>query len=272
MMNFASQEMSEWRESNNYYEVTLPRTENKPVIKADSVKLFADKLCVPIVAEPIARPRLTEHLEKSLAQFSATIIAARAGTGKTVLAADYARQSAPCVAWYKVETADSDWKVFSRYLSASLDLNCADADSQSDAAGMEVSAASESLAAQFVHAAEEKPVLIVLDDLHSIFDAGWFGEFFNSFVPLLAPNVRLLLIARTLPPLQQLWRLRSKQILGVMDEKLLSFTQDETIEFFRNHKLSPTEARSAHKSAYGKIARLEEIIEKKIAKPNRISV
>ncbi len=272
MMNFASQEMSEWRESNNYYEVTPPKAENKPVIKVDSVKLFADKLRVPTIAEPIARPRLMEHLEKSLAQFSATIIAARAGTGKTALAADYARLSDCCVAWYKVETADSDWKVFSRYLSASLDLNCPDADSPPEAAGMEVSATSESLAAQFVATAEEKPVLIVLDDLHSIFDADWFGEFFNSFVPLLAPNVRLLLSARTLPPLQQLWRLRSKQILGVMDEKLLSFTQGETIELFRKYKLSPSAARSAHKSAYGKIARLEEIIKKKTAKPNRASV
>jgi ATP/maltotriose-dependent transcriptional regulator MalT len=114
-------------------------------------------------------------------------------------------------------------------------------------------------------------VLIVLDDLHSVFDADWFGDFFNSFVPLLAPNVSLLLIARTLPPLQ-VWRLRSKQVLGVMDEKLLSFTEDETIEIFRQHKLPPSAARSAHKSAYGKIARLEEIIEKKIAKRNRVSV
>jgi len=263
MMNFASEELSEWRESNNYYEFTLPNTENKPVIKVDSVKLFADKLRVPPVAEPIARPRLIEHLEKSLAQFSATLITGRAGTGKTALAADFARQSDCCVAWYKVETAESDWKVFSRYLSASLDLNCSDAD-LSESGAMEVSATSESLAAQFVAAAEEKPVLIVLDDLHSVFDADWFGEFFNSFVPLLAPNVHLLLIARTLPPLQ-LWRLRSKQVLGVMDEKLLSFTQDETIELFRQHKLTSSAACSAHKLAYGKIARLAEIIKKKSA-------
>jgi LuxR family transcriptional regulator, maltose regulon positive regulatory protein len=271
MMNFASQELSEWRESNNYYEFTPPDAEKKPVIKVDSVKLFADKLRVPPVAEPIARPRLMEHLEKSLSQFSATLIAGRAGTGKTALAADFARQSECCVAWYKVDTSDSDWKVFSRYLSASFNLNCSN-ENFPENSPIEISATSESLAAQFVQTAGEKPVLIVLDDLHSIFDADWFGEFFNSFVPLLAPNVRLLLIARTLPPLQQLWRLRSKQILGVIDEKLLSFTQDETIELFRKHRLSPSAARSAHKTSYGKIARLEEIIEKKTAKLHRVSV
>lgn len=265
MLNFAFQELSEWRESNNCYEFTSSKTEKKSVIKVDSVKLFADKLRVPPVAEPIARPRLTEHLEKSLKQFSATIIVGRAGTGKTALAADFASQNDYCVTWYKVETADSDWKVFSRYLSASFDLNCSDEDF-AERGAMEVSATSESLAARFVAAAEEKPVLIVLDHLHSVFDADWFGEFFNGFVPLLAPKVRLLLIARTLPPIQ-LWRLRSKQVLGVMDEKLLFFTQDETIELFRKHKLTPGAARKAHKSACGKIARLKEIIEKKSAKP-----
>ncbi len=269
MLNFASQELSEWREPNGIYDAAPTFAKRAKPVKTDSVKLFADKLCPPSVAEPVARLRLMEHLKKSLAQFSATLIAGRAGTGKTWLAADYARQSEARVAWYKVETADADWKVFSRYLAASLNLKCAD----SPAAGaLAVSASSESLAAQFNKAAEEKPVLIVLDDLHSIFDADWFGEFFNSFVPLLAPDVQLLFIARTLPPLTQIWRLRSKQVLGVMDEKLLSFTQDETVELFRKHKLAPTTAYVAHKSAYGKIARLEEIIEKKIAKPNRVSI
>jgi len=261
MMNFASHELSEWRESNNYYEFTPTKTGEKPEIKVDSVKLFADKLRVPAVGEPIVRPRLMEYLEKSLEQFSATLIAGRAGTGKTALAADFARQSDYCVAWYKVETADSDWKVFSRYLSASLDLNCSDADLGAERGAMEVPLTCETLAAKFVHVAEEKPVLLVLDSLHSVFDAEWFADFFNNFVPLLAPDVHLLMIARTLPPLQ-MWRLRSKQILGVMDEKLLSFTEQETIELFRTHQLTPSAALSAHKSAYGKIARLQEIIQK----------
>jgi len=270
MTNFAFQKPSEWRESNNYYELSSSKAEKNSVIKVDSLKLFADKLSIPPVAEPISRPRLTEHLEKSLDQFSATLIVGRAGTGKTALAADFARQSDYCVTWYKVETADNDWNFFSRYLSASFDLHCSDADF-AERGAMKVSATSEMLAAQFAAAAEEKPALIVLDHLHSVFDADWFGEFFNSFVPLLAPNVRLLLIARALPPLQ-VWRLRSKQVLGVMDEKLLSFTQDETIELFRKHRLTPGAARTAHKSTHGNIARLTQIIERKTAKPLCVSV
>jgi LuxR family maltose regulon positive regulatory protein len=267
MMNFASQEINEWRESNNYYEFTPKIQQKAPKIKIDSVKLFADKLRVPAVGKPIARPRLVEHLEKSLRQFSATLIAGRAGTGKTVLAADFARQSDSCVVWYKVETADSDWKIFASYLASSLNQNCSETDAPKyDPTDTAISSVSERLAAQFNLSAGEKPILIVLDDIHSVFDAEWFEEFFTNFVPALAPNVHLLMIARTLPSLP-LWRLRSKQVLGVMDEKLLAFTSDETVKLFRRHKLSPAVARTAHKAAYGKVARLEEIIEKKSAKP-----
>ena len=166
------------------------------------------------------------------------------------------------VAWYKAETADGDWKFFSSYLLGSLSLTCPDFDPHKfDAGNTAVAAAAELLAAQFNCAAEEKPFLIVLDDLHAVFDADWFPEFFSSFVPTLAPTIHLLMIARTLPPLQ-FWRLRSKQVLGVMDEKLLIFNLEETKQFFRRHQLPATSARSAHKRAYGRIAKLEEIIKK----------
>lgn len=270
-MNFASQESDEWRESSNYYEFAprIQRSESK--IKIDSVKLFADKLRVPKVNEIIERPRLIEHLDKSLRQFAATLIAGRAGTGKTVLAVNFAEQSDYCVVWYKVETADSDWRVFSSYLASSLKQSCGTETDASDLDSEEtsVSSVSESLAARFGAAVEEKPILIVLDDIHSVFDAEWFTEFFTGFVPALAPNVHLLLIARTLPPLP-LWRLRSKQVLGVMDERLLTFTSEESVKLFRKHKLAPHAARAAHAAAYGRVAKLAEIIEKNSAASDRI--
>lgn len=270
MMNFASQDINEWGETNNYFEFTPTFSEKKPKINTDSVKLIADKLRVPKIDGQTERPRLVEQLEKSLTQFSATLITGRAGTGKTALAAHFADKTDACVAWYKVETADSDWKVFSSYLLGSINENCND--NQIDFEDIQVPAMTETFAARFADAAAEKPLLIVLDDLHSIYDAEWFTEFFTSFVSSLAPtNVELLLIARTLPPLP-LWRLRSKQVLGVLDEKLLTFTTEETIELFKKSKLSPATARAAHKNAYGKIAKLKQIIEKKTSKPNGIFV
>ncbi len=100
-----------------------------------------------------------------------------------------------------------------------------------------------------------------------MFDAAWFADFFHAFVPSLSPRVKVLLIARTLPPLA-VWRLRSKQILDVVEEKSLAFSVDETIRLFRNHKLAPKIARAAHQTAYGKIPKLKEITEKKSLSEN----
>ncbi len=263
MLNFASQELNDRDEPGNYYEFSPVSSAKKSNSKIGSVKLFADKIGAPAFDVPVERPRLIEHLEKSAAQFSATLITGRAGMGKTILAADFAAQHGSRTAWYKAESADAEWRVFSSYLLGSLNRCCPNFNHDEFNAGeTEVSAMSEILAAQFNCAAAGEPLLIVLDDLHSVFDAVWFTDFFSNFVPSLAAHVHLLMIARTLPPLQ-LWRLRSKQVLGVLDEKLLSFNLDETKEFFRSYKLSPTAARSAHKRTYGRIAKLEEIAAKK---------
>lgn len=264
MLNFASQELNGWQESSNYYDFSPVSPAKKSDVKTASVKLFADKIRVPSFAAPVERPRLIEHLNKSMAQFSATLITGRAGMGKTILAADFAKQSDCRITWYKTETADGDWRVFSSYLVGSLSQTCPDFNLQEfDTNRLAVASTSESLAAQFNCAADDQPFLIVLDDLHSVFDAEWFTEFFNGFVPLLAPNVHLLMIARTLPPLQ-LWRLRSKQVLGVMDENLLNFNLEETKRFFRRHRLSAAVANTAHKRTYGRISKLAEIAEKKV--------
>lgn len=263
MLNFASQEINCWEESNNCYESSPVPAGKKSAMKIGSVKLFADKIRVPTFAAPVARPRLIEHLKKSRTQFSATLINGRAGMGKTILAADFAGQIDCQTVWYKVENADTDWKVFASYLLGSLKHNCPDFNLEEfNAANFGVSAMAEILAAQFNCAAEVQDILIALDDLHTVFDTVWFTEFFNSFVPSLSPNVHLLMISRTLPPLQ-IWRLRSKQVLGVIDEELLTFNLEETKKFFRNYKLSALAARSAHKRTYGRIAKLEEIAEKK---------
>jgi ATP/maltotriose-dependent transcriptional regulator MalT len=120
----------------------------------------------------------------------------------------------------------------------------------------------ESLAARFAAVETEKPLLVVLDDLHSVYDSDWFGEFFNALLSLPTPNVQVLMLARSAPSFP-LWRMRSKHTLDVVDEKLLAFTVPETIELFRNYQLSENAARVAHKRAYGRIAKLKEIAEKK---------
>lgn len=279
MLNFASHELGEWRENSNFdFGSTAAPTKSNRTKSSAPVKILADKIRPPQAdgaeaSAVVRRPRLFAHLEKSLAHFSATLVTGRTGTGKTALAAEFARRGTTAngekfdaVAWYKAETTDCDWTVFLSYFAESLQSCKSDSgatDARETAAKIDGSqSVTDALAVQFAALDAEKPLLIVLDDLHSVFDCRWFAEFFNALLGLPAPNVRLLLLARSQPAFP-LWRLRSKHALDVLDEKLLAFTPDETIEFFKNYKLSQKAARFAHKNSYGRIAKLKEIAEKR---------
>ena len=65
---------------------------------------------------------------------------------------------------------------------------------------------------------------------------------------------------------QPLWRIRSKQVLGVIDEKLLAFNLDEIKEFFKKHGISDKKAANAHKKSFGRISRLKQFIESTLIK------
>jgi len=265
MMTFDSYDLSEWREMSSSFEYASAT----PAIKTstESVKLFADKMCIPQNSGEIKRRRLIVHLENSLEQFSATLIMGRTGTGKTTLAADFAQQIGHNVAWYKAETTDSNWKVFLSYFAESLRQSRLDCE-PSKVFGLKQKdetdslSVTESLAAKFAALEFETPLLIVIDDLHSVFDAEWFAEFFNALLSLRTQNVQLLLLARTAPPFP-LWRLRSKQVLGVMDEKLLAFNLEETTELFANYGLGLKAAQAAEKLTYGRIGKLKQIAEER---------
>jgi ATP/maltotriose-dependent transcriptional regulator MalT len=262
MLNYASTELIEMSEINyNFDYVSTPTAH-----KTEPVKILAEKISLPETRVEVERQRLFMHLEKSLAQFSSTLVTGRVGTGKTALALDFAKRNNYAVAWYKIETADTDWKVFLDYLTESL-CRCQE-DSKSlreceeQFENSENLSVTESLAARFNQIETKKPLLVVLDNLHSVYDADWFTEFFNALLALPTANVRVLLLARSAPPFP-LWRLRSKHVLDVVDEKLLAFTVSETIELFHNYRLSENAARVAHKRAYGRIAKIKEIAEKK---------
>jgi len=261
MLNFASHELNDWRETSQTFEyISAPKT-----TKTTTAKILAEKILIPAATAEIVRPRLSARLEKSLQNFSATLITGRAGTGKTAFAADFARQNRYDVAWYKTDSTDSKWKVFLGYLSECLRAfkseTAPEAKDSKQSANAETLTVTESLAEQFATLDTAKPLLLIIDDLHSVFDADWFDEFFNALISLPSANVKLLLLARSLPSFP-LWRLRSKQVLDVLDEKMLGFTMQETIELFESRRLSVGSARLAQSNAYGRIAKLREIAEK----------
>lgn len=221
---------------------------------SEKIHLFADKMRLPKFSNHILRPRLIELLKKSSMQNGATLITGRAETGKSALAAEFA-ENYERVAWYQIDTAETDWNLFARYFAAIFDE---DFEELKDSA-QEIIIFVEKL---FERVAEKSasPVLIVLDDIHNIFDAPWFAEFFVSLLYTLTPDQHLVLLSRA-KPTQPLWRVRSKQVLGVIDEKLLAFNADETVELFKKHGIDDEKAARAQKKSYGRISRLQRFIE-----------
>ena len=235
--------------------------------KTEKIRVFGEKLRVPKQKKHLRRPRLDELLTKFSEQIGATLLTGRAGTGKTALAADFARHYKR-VAWYRVETADSALKVFSRYFSESLKKAGFKTQKLEDpACGEKFIAFLENTFLPPEKVSAENPALIVLDDVHHIFDAEWFADFFNSLLFLLTPHTHLLLLARSSPAFP-LWRLRSKQVLGVIDEDLLLFNFDEAKKFFNAREIPFSAALKIYKESFGRISKmidLTEAAEKKVS-------
>jgi LuxR family maltose regulon positive regulatory protein len=228
--------------------------------------IFAEKLRVPRIGSVIERPRLYEMLEKSCTQFGATLVSGRAGTGKTTVAAGFAARY-PAIAWYSVESADSDWTVFSHYFNAALmktdnfgrsaDVSIFETSDESRLE--EVSRFVSDLFSQAATNTSGSPLLIVLDDIQHLFDSDWFNDFFTLLLHSLLPDIHLLMLCRSKPPLP-LWRLRSKQRLNVIDEKLLAFSPDEAEKLYRAHGLPGDMAKKVHRASFGRASKLAAVI------------
>ena len=83
--------------------------------------LLATKLHVPR-PQPgfVSRPRLAAALDEGLAR-QLVLVCAPAGSGKTVLLADWAGRDGRLVAWLSLDAADNDPARFWRHVVAALD-------------------------------------------------------------------------------------------------------------------------------------------------------
>ena len=249
-------------DSTDRYSRAIPAPASTPAKgERDGVHILDEKLEIPSCAGHIERPRLMGKLERSLGQFAATLISGRAGTGKTSIAAVYAR-TRKRTAWFTVESSDCDWDVFASYLAASVHRAVGGKKAAGDSLHA-VTNSSPAAMARFLYViasvleTDEKidRPLLVLDGIHHLFDADWFGEFFNILQPSLSETADLLLLCRSKPP-NPLWRLRSKQQLDVIDEKTLSFDRDETILLLKQVGRSPAEATRIHAETFGRVSKL----------------
>lgn len=222
-------------------------------------ELIAEKITVPSLFAFVSRPRLVGMLENSLQSCTSTILSGRAGTGKTALALDLARNCGRKVAWYKVDAPEAELGIFFQYLTASIRK-------QRRAFGatfLKVVRTTPAdrislLAEAFVYELAEgggEPLLIVIEDLHLVCDSVWLMPFFKRLMPLLPADVHLLITSRTMPA-APLWRMRSKQTLFVIDEDTLAFTRQEATLLFKNYGLSPEHANIALDHTRGRASSL----------------
>jgi LuxR family maltose regulon positive regulatory protein len=231
------------------------------------MKLIASKIMIPPETPRVCRQGLLDTLRENLESRHATVINGRAGTGKTMLAVDFVQRYVECAAWYKVDAPDMSLPVFMEYLVASvarvrpgfgretLERQARLSGTWGTSDGGEFDIAS--LAEAYVYDLERhaEPLVLVIDDLHLIYDATWVIPFFHRLLQLIPAGTHMLILGRGLPP-APMWRLRSKQRLFVITEQMLDFTKSEAEELFSGYGLGAEEAGVALKQTGGRAADL----------------
>jgi len=224
------------------------------------VQVIPEKITPPAELPRVSRERLLLTLEESLEGCNSTIISARAGTGKTMLVNDFARRTARRVAWYKLDAPDSKLSVFLRHLCASVAAARPGFGAQTLARlGGEVGTDDVPLAVEYLVyelLQSGEPLLVVIDDLHLVYDAEWMVPFFRRLLPLLPREVHVMLLGRSLPP-TPLWRMRSKQTLCVLDEASLAFTLAEARGLYASYGLAAERAALALQETRGRAETLD---------------
>jgi LuxR family maltose regulon positive regulatory protein len=226
------------------------------------VHVIARKLVVPEVRPAVARGRLQRVLEESVERGTSTLVTGRRGTGKSTMAAAFCRATRRDVAWFDVDSADEDPYVFFSYLLAAIrrrrpnfggGLTALDRVAEGDDM--------QSVANLFVYELLERPgppLLVVLDNLHRVYDAAWSTPFFVRLLPLLPHDTHLLMIGRGIPP-APLWRLRSKQALYVVEESTLAFTRTEVRELLAHYGRTAIDPAHLLERTHGRAALVDAV-------------
>lgn len=227
------------------------------------MELIREKISAPTVHPAVVRRRLLDQFAEHLPCYGATVITGRAGMGKTMLAATCAQQYWRRIAWYKVDVRDTDLRLFLRYFVASVARTCPGFGQRTWPHLLRLADLQDSstLAEALAYCLQQQnaPLLLVLDDLHLLYDTPWLAPFLRRLMPILPEETHLLLAARSLPP-APLWRFRSKQQLRVIDESALLFTMSETEELFAYYGLSTRTVREAWGRTQGRAAELDGLV------------
>jgi LuxR family transcriptional regulator, maltose regulon positive regulatory protein len=198
--------------------------------------LLATKLHVPRRRPGfVPRPRLVGRLEEGLAR-GLVLVCAPAGSGKTVLLADWARHGGRPVAWLSLDVGDNDPARFWRHVVAALgQARPGIGELAGPVLGPLEASSPDGLVMALINELAADPredeVLLVLDDYHLIDSQPVHGSLL-FLLEHLPPGLRMVLASRSDPPLP-LARLRAGGQLAELRAAELRFTADEAAALLR---------------------------------------
>lgn len=229
------------------------------------IPYIESKLKMPLLDDHMTRKRLMGQAERSTQNYAGTLMVGRAGSGKTHAAIDLVSRYSN-VFWYSIDAADTDHGTFCRYFRFGLlrDVNKKTLPETYDSPGSFLETFADITAG--LELQEMKwPEVIVLDSIHHLFDRYWFTEFFSLLFASIPHSSHVIMLSRSKPP-NPLWRLRSKQILNVIDERTLAFTDSETRDLFDRNGLTRDDGKKAFSCSFGRPETIFRILkEQKVA-------
>src|SRR6266700_867475 len=185
----------------------------------------------------VPRPRLAAALDEGLAR-QLVLVCAPAGSGKTVLLADWAGRDGRLVAWLSLDAADNDPARFWRHVVAALDrVRPGIAERAGSLLGPPAPPSFEGLVTALVNELAAQPgedeVLLVVDDYHLI-EAQLVHASLEFLVEHLPPGLDMVVASRADPPLPlPLPRLRAGGRLAELRAVDLRFTAEEAAALLR---------------------------------------
>lgn len=194
----------------------------------------------------VIRERLQQRLEAAVRHHKLTLIAAPAGSGKTVLCASLTHRDWSC-AWVYLDETDDDLLQFVALLTVALHPVLED-EGKSLLNFLKIVPDLSDKIAQLValivnnlHPPEQKPFVLILDDYHVITQPT-IHQFLAQLIDLLPDSLRLLIASRYDPSLP-LARLRAQDQLAEIRLAQLRFLAQETEEFLnQRHTLNLSSA------------------------------
>lgn len=200
----------------------------------------AMKLRVPEPSIVVHRARLVQQLQTAAAAHRVVLIVAPGGSGKTVLAADWARTSADPVAWYALDAADRDSRRLIAGLLAAVD-HALPGSASAALAALAQGAADIAVLGVLLGNLEGRRLALVLDDFHRVDEAPNSLALWEHFFRFRPADLSLLILSRTVPLLGFASLVAMDALVG-LGQRELSFDGEETEALLSAHGLEAQRA------------------------------